>query len=155
MSHIVCIQYHHGDAMSVMYQNVPGGIRHFSTESNHYYYFSDWQVKSLVHLHLAFLYEHLPPQPQNFWSNNSQVQCRLWLSWVICSRQELRTSTCYSFSIECSATTFRGWGVTRQLLGLITRCPGASMVHNTLCLLQQCFMHWRNAVLFFWQITPC
>ena len=66
MSHIVCIQYYHGDATFVMYQNVPGGMGHFSTVSYHYYYFLDRQVKSSVHLHLAFLYEHLQPQPQNF-----------------------------------------------------------------------------------------
>ena len=27
------------------------------------YYFSQWQLHSSVHLHCAFLHEHLPPQP--------------------------------------------------------------------------------------------
>ena len=132
--------------------NIPGGIRHFSSLSHHYYYFLDWQVKSVVHLHLALLHEYLPPQTPKFWSNNSQFTRRLWLPWVICSRQKPRTYTFYSFSIECSATTFGGWGV---LLGLITRCPDGSLVHNTLSALQQCFLHWRNVVLFSRQITSC
>ena len=69
---IVCIQYHHGDAISVMYQNVTGGISHFSTVSHHYYL--DWQVKSPVHLHFGFL----------AWTPTTT-------KWVICSRQEPRT----------------------------------------------------------------